>query len=114
MVSEGLIRFIKDFSEINPHPTKQQIEWLGMALGFEPRDMGHFITAARKKITALTKEERVLINDFDPLSTSPDHLIMLDGDDTSTDPGMQSALGVDGIEYIGEDSDQRALSMDGR
>lgn len=113
---DSFIRFLNDFLKINPTPTKEQLNALGMSLGLDVNQLDHFVSSMNKKakIKALTTEEKSLNNDINPDITSPDYVIMLDGDDTSMDPGDQSALENDGAELENNtDSDQKALSIDG-
>lgn len=97
--------FIQDFLQLNPHPTKEQAEWLAFSLGVSDLDKPDFIehtlqaSAKRKaRLCALTESERVLINDYDPALTETDNLLINDGDNLTDelDLGNQRELSQDG------------------
>ena len=101
-----LDQFISDFLSLNPHPTKEQAEWLAFSLGISDLDKPDFIdhtlqasVKRRSKVCALTEAERVLINDYDPALTETDNLLINDGDNLNDelDLGNQRELRQDGI-----------------
>lgn len=98
--------FIQDFLQLNPHPTKEQAEWLAFSLGISDLDKPDFIehtleasVKRRSKVCALTEAERVLINDYDPALAETDNLLINDGDNLNDelDLGNQRELGQDGV-----------------
>lgn len=99
-------QFINDFLSLNPHPTKEQAEWLAFSLGVSDMDKPDFIehtlqasVKRRSKLCALTETERVLINDYDPALTETDNLLINDGDNLTDEPdlGNQRELSQDGV-----------------
>lgn len=96
VIDNTLIRFVKDFAELNPRPIPQQLEWLGMALGFEPEDMKVFVVSAQKKIEALTRDEQALNDVIPQEEKTPEQVLMVDGEKGTIDPGLQQELAEDG------------------
>lgn len=101
----NLEQFINDFLSLNPHPSKEQVEWLAFSLGISDLDKPEFIettlsaSAKKCKLCALTETERVLINDYDPALTETDNLLINDGDNLNNEHsiGNQQELSQDGI-----------------
>lgn len=97
--------FIQDFLSLNPHPSKEQAQWLAFSLGVPDIDQPEFIehtlkaSTKRSKLCALTEAERVLINDYDPALTETDNLLINDGDNLNDelDLGNQRELSQDGV-----------------
>ena len=86
----NLEQFINDFLSLNPHPSKEQVEWLAFSLGISDLDKPEFIettlsaSAKKCKLCALTETDNLLINDGDNLNN--EHSI-----------GNQQELSQDGI-----------------
>jgi len=125
---ELLQKLIAVFLEINPDPPDEQFHMLARSIGMDPPELeavAYKMLAVEDQETetlSATDEESVLDGDYDPDTTTPDNLLLNDGEPggsgQNTDTQVQDDLYDDGVgvEDFGVDvqGDQTLLYDDGK
>lgn len=115
MTSEELICFLDDYLKLVPNATTEQLSHLGKALGLNNTPVfAKVIKRTSVELRALTRDQKVLVNDYDKTEIPTDSLLILDGDQDSPDFNDSNVLDMDGSEDSEEDEyDKKALTQYG-
>lgn len=126
MNEELLKQLLGLYFKCNPEPSDEQFHDLARSLGMDPatlESVSYKMNAESEgaeagTLLAATEAEDVLDGDYDPDTTSPDLLMLNDGEPSAiADDGEQDALRTDGVgpEDVGVDvaNDQDVLNTDG-
>lgn len=126
--SNRLYAYIDSFLKVNPKPSMRQCVAMLFSVGVPQTEAVQFlrslgrsddmqtVTAAlRKEVRAYTKFEKVSQDQYDPMFTAPDYLLINDEPYNQDNANLQNELAEDGdLDPESVEEDQDNLAYDGQ